>query len=1010
MGPDMLKVLVAMALLGIGACGASAQQLLIAEGGRSDFVIVVADDASPSTKYAAQELQRWLREMTGATLPIVSDEGRMGAHEIILGDNAHLRQLQVDVDFAKLGKEGYVLRTQGPHLIIAGGALRGNLYGVYGLLEDHLGCRWFTPTVSRIPKVDRLVIGPLNETKVPVLEYREPFVRDCFDGDWCARNRVNSSAASLEERHGGKVRFSRFGFVHTFNYLVPPEKYFDEHPEYFSEIDGRRIRDWTQLCCTNEDVIRIVTEEVRRWMREDPEAFVFSVSQNDWGNPCQCANCRAMAAREGSNAGPLLYLVNKVAEAVEEEFPDKAVETLAYQWSRKPPRYIRPRPNVIIRLCSIECCFSHPLESCDSPENRAFREDIEGWSKISNRLWVWNYNTSFSNYLVPFPNQRVRRPNVRFFVRNNVTGIFEQDNYTSLLGELSALGGYMAAKFLWNPDYDENQAMNEFLEGVYGEAAGPIRRYIDLIHDKVERENIHMDIWEGPNAPYLTDDLLAEADRLWDEAEAAVADQPEVLKRVREARLSVDWVMIERTSRPTTSPYRFEGDRYVADVDPAFRKRVDRFFSVAEAGGLTALNEGGMSLGQYWERIAPKVGEFEAIKMAGRDLELRIVPGLGGRILSLRALPDGPSVVYMGDTEDTQYPNAGGYGEWWGGTYQGPGWGGKYETAVRDADGGKVAEMTTFVAEQLKLVRIVQVPAEGTAFTVETQLINARQDEQPADIRGQLALTLGPTDQITAVVPAMGNEGIVSLSMPETEARKDLSFTGAQVAQGVTLANHTTGAGLRVSPLAGDIERAWLRVDARRGVVTWEIKTRGKVGPGATATVMQRVELLRDVSAVPQAQHQPATTHKALRVVGQDDRIGLGRYGEWCWIVEDPTASDGFSVYLNNNHIEWCVQWMLSPAEFEPNTRYEVYARIKVEKTGDGGKAFWAGVYDTVNRADLGSIMPAMTEIPDSEWHLYKLATIVPSKGQYVWMGPQNNFANQKGLYLDYFELRAVEE
>lgn len=1008
MSTELLRILLAVVLLGFGASMARAQQLVLADQGRSEFVIVVADDASPSTKYAAQELQRWLREMTGATLPIVSDEGQPRPHEIILGDNAHLRRLKVDVDFAKLGKEGYVLRTQGPHLVIAGGALRGNLYGVYGLLEDHLGCRWFTPTVSRIPHVERLVVGPLNETKVPVLEYREPFVRDCFDGDWCARNRVNSSAASLEERHGGKVTY--YGFVHTFNSLVPPEKYFDEHPEYFSEIDGRRLRDWTQLCCTNEDVIRIVTEEVRRRMREHPEAMVFSVSQNDWGNPCQCPNCRAMAAREGSNAGPLLYLVNRVAEAVEQEFPDKAIDTLAYQWSRKPPRYIRPRPNVIVRLCSIECCFSHPLETCDSPENRAFREDIEGWAKICNRLWVWDYTTSFANYLVPFPNLRVLKPNIQFFVRNHVTGIFEEDNYTSVLGELSALSGYMMAKFLWNPDYDENQAMNEFLEGVYGKAAGPIRRYIDLLHDKVERENIHMHIWEGPNAPYLTDDILAEADRLWDEAEAAVADQPEVLQRVREARLSMDWVMIERTTKATTSPYRFEGDRYVADVDAGFRKRVDRFFSVAEAGGLTALNEGGLSLAQYRERIAPKAGEFDVLTVAGRDVEMKIVPALGGRLLSVRALPDGPNVLYLGDRDDPQYPCTGGYGEWWGGAYQGAGWGGRYDAAVRDVDDGKAVEMTANVGDGMKIIRTLRVPAEGTSFAIETKLVNGRQEERPADMRAQMALSLGPTDQITAVLPAMGAQGVMSLSMPESEARRDPSFTGAQVAEGIVLANHASGVGIRLLPVTGDVERVWLRVDAKRGVVTYDVKTRGKLAPGDTATLAQRFQLLRDVADVPQAQHEQVATHKALRVVAQDDRIGLGRYGEWCWIVEDPTASDGFSVYLNNNHIEWCVQWMLSPAEFEPDTRYDVYARIKVEKTGDEGKAFWAGVYDTVHRTDLGSVAPAMTEIPDSEWHLYKLATITPAKGQYVWMGPQNNFANQKGLYLDYFELRAVEQ
>ena len=262
--------------------------------------------------------------------------------------------------------------------MIAGGPLRGNLYGVYGLLEDHLGCRWFAPGVSRIPHIARIALGPIDETKIPVLEYREPYTFDCMDGDWCARNRMNSSSARLEARHGGRVRFADGLFVHTFARLVPPAKYFAAHPEYFSLVGGKRQNGYAQLCCTNEDVIRICTEEIRAAMRAQPDATVFSVSQNDTDKHCECPRCQALARQEGSQGAPVLNLVNRVAEAVEKEFPGKAVETLAYQWTRQAPKTMRPRPNVIVRLCSIECCFSHPLATCDSRENRAFRDGPSG--------------------------------------------------------------------------------------------------------------------------------------------------------------------------------------------------------------------------------------------------------------------------------------------------------------------------------------------------------------------------------------------------------------------------------------------------------------------------------------------------------------------------------------------------------------------------------------------------------------------------------------------------------
>jgi hypothetical protein len=583
----------------LSAAAARAEELLLAAQGRTDYRIVVADDASPSTRHGAEELQMFLARISGAKLDVVSDKTPPAEKEIVLGDNARLRSLGVAIDFPSLGDEGYVIRTVGSRLVIAGGSLRGNLYGVYGLLEDHLGCRWFAPGVSRIPKQPRLVLGPVDERKVPALEYREPYTADCFDGDWCARNRVNSSSGRLEAKHGGKVRFADGFFVHTFSRLVPPEKYFAKHPEYFSLVGGKRRDGYAQLCCTNEDVIRICTRGILEAMRAQPDAFVFSLSQNDTDLHCECAKCQALAKAEGSQMAPVLALVNRVADAAQKEFPGRAIETLAYQWTRHPPKTLRPRPNVIVRLCSIECCFSHPLATCDSPANRAFCADLHGWSQVSQRLWVWDYVTDFSHYLLPFPNQRVRRPNIRLFIANHVKGIFEQDTYDTPASEMASLGGYLTAKFLWNPDYDENQAIDEFLEGYYGKAAPPIRQYLDLLHDYAEKKDIHVVIWAPPQSPHLTDDLLAEADKLWEQAEGRVAGNAELLRRVKTSRLSVDYAICERAritagQAPASSP-----------TPPLVVRRFKPFLENLAVSGVTCLREGQpLNLSEYRANLA----------------------------------------------------------------------------------------------------------------------------------------------------------------------------------------------------------------------------------------------------------------------------------------------------------------------------------------------------------------------------------------------------------------------
>ncbi|MFC1538173.1 DUF4838 domain-containing protein [Candidatus Latescibacterota bacterium] len=597
------------------------KEILLIRNERSKHRIVIAENASPSTIHGAIELQSYLYKMTGAELPIVTDTMPLRKNEIIVGNNSHLEQIGVDIDFDALGDEGYTLKTAGSYIIIAGGDLRGNMYGVYGLLEDHLGCRWFTSEVCRIPKTNHLVIPALNEVVIPKIAYREPYVWEAFNGDWAARNRMNrnSKGGGLGFFHGGKIEWVPDMFVHTFEKFVSPDEYFRAHPEYFSLVNGRRQRNRSQLCCTNDDVIKIVTEEVLQAFRVHPEAYVISVSQNDWDSHCECKKCQALAEEEGSQIAPVLRMVNLVAEEVEKEFPGRLIETLAYQWSRKAPKNMRPRSNVVIRLSTIECCFSHPLNKCGSIENIEFSRDLHEWGAIADRLWIWNYVTSFAHYFVPFPNLRVRDDNIRFFAENNVAGIFQQDVYTTPHGELSGLSAYVNAKLLWNPYYDEDTAINEFLEGVYGPAAGSIREYIDIIHDEVDKKNIHMGIWQGTDAEYLTDTILAVSDFLWNDAEHATAHLPEVLRRVKIARMSVDYAIIAN-ARANGTAYIINQEKSSLEINPSFSERVERFCSFAESAGVLRLKEYGFTVGEFRDEIEKNVRPRQLVPLAKKTV------------------------------------------------------------------------------------------------------------------------------------------------------------------------------------------------------------------------------------------------------------------------------------------------------------------------------------------------------------------------------------------------------
>jgi len=529
-----------------------AQGLAIATRGQSAMCSIVRPaNATPSQIYAAGEFQKFTEQMTGVKLPILTDDAPLTGPAVLVGDTRYTAQLLgAPCDVGALGKDGFRLKTCQDHLLILGGPLRGTLYGVYEVLERFGGCRWYASWHSVIPKRDTFAVPALDETQRPAFALREPFWYDMFNGDLAARNKANGNAMRLEERHGGKIRFGGGLFCHTFNPLCPPEEFFASHPEYFSEIDGKRVKEHTQLCLTNPEVLKIVTARVLERIRKDPSAKLFSVSQNDWHNCCTCPACKAVDDREESHAGTLIQFVNQVAEAVEKEFPEVWIETLAYQYTRKPPKTIRPRRNVVPRLCTIECDFSRPLDGNAFGQNLKFVEDIRGWSAMTDKLFIWDYTTDFRGYITPFPNVLALQGNVRFFRDNRVVGLFEQGAYQGRHGDFAELKAWLLAKWLWNPDLPAEPLLNDFFAGYYGAAAPLVRRYFDEVHTFYnDPEKKPLRIFDDVKNLVIPGDFYDRAATLWQQAEAAVKDSPAHLYNVRMGGIPVLFARLSRAPR-----------------------------------------------------------------------------------------------------------------------------------------------------------------------------------------------------------------------------------------------------------------------------------------------------------------------------------------------------------------------------------------------------------------------------------------------------------------------------
>ena len=406
-----------------------------------------------------------------------------------------------------------------------------------------MGCRWWTSTESYIPRHPTLSVSKsLNIQHAPKLRYREAFYQDTFDTVTAARFKLNGHHHRVSPEYGDHYQF--VGFVHTFFPFLPPATYFADHPEWYSELDGKRTAERSQLCLTNREMRQEMVKVALERLRSQPSAGFISISQNDWHGQCQCEACRAVEQEEGSPAGPLLRFVNAVAEEIEKEFPEVLVETLAYQYTRKPPLHVKPRKNVVVRLCSIECSFVQPLSSGE--QNEAFRCDIEGWSKIAPQLFVWDYVTNFSSYIVPHPNMRVLAPNIRFFTDHRVIGLFEQGDSQSNIGDFLRLRAWLLAHLMWDPSRDEEALIDEFLTGYYGPAAPHLQQYLKVIHDAGERSGVYLRCFMSETNAYLTLDDLNAATRAFDKAQAAVANDPVLSRRVQRERLPLDHVWLQR--------------------------------------------------------------------------------------------------------------------------------------------------------------------------------------------------------------------------------------------------------------------------------------------------------------------------------------------------------------------------------------------------------------------------------------------------------------------------------
>ena len=520
--------------------------------------VSITDDGAPSARYAAEELRDHLNRLNLAEPDMRFSIG-------LSGDSS-------------LGDDGFEIKSADGAVAVRGGK-RGVLYGVYELLERFGGVVWTSPDYTHIPRNGSFSV-PMGESIREKPAFVERLV-GMFDyrsqQTFAARCRMNESVWS--EKFGGP--FPPFDMklwkCHTFLKMVPPEKYYDTHPEYFSLVKGQRLKVRPQLCLTNPDVFELVLSnvlerieanaKVEEWRR----ARYYGVSQDDWGNYCECPNCAAIDAREESHAGCIIWFVNKIAEAVEKRHPDVMIETLAYTYGRKPPKNLRPRDNVMVCLCSIECDFSKPMTVSRYQANQSFREDLARWRDIAKNLYLWDYAANWRATPVPYPNLNAYVENIRFYYESGIR-YFNEDGFKGdgPSASFADLKGWLGSKLLWNPFQPTEPLMRRFCEAYYGKGTPFVLNFIRFMGEQEIDETKTPLTYAVPleKMPF-TLEFYEKGRELWEKADAAVADENEAIRRhVAWGRFGLEYAL--------AASYAQMGEWRVVNVSSNLATRLDR--------------------------------------------------------------------------------------------------------------------------------------------------------------------------------------------------------------------------------------------------------------------------------------------------------------------------------------------------------------------------------------------------------------------------------------------------
>jgi hypothetical protein len=497
---------------------------------------------------AARDLQLYLQKISGAKLPIVSDEKDPGGVVILVGKSALTQAFNAKIPAGLTPareEEGFILLCQGNRLLLAGndeGPYHGTEYAVAELL-DRLGVRWFMPGDfgEVVPRLATVEVADVEVRQKPDFKMRN------WGGGRTEENRRLEYRWKIRNKMNPVAHFITLPGDSSFRGLIP-EALMKTEPDLFGlTADGKRDLGMPNLSNPKAAVVAAAT--LRERFRKDPQLTSTGFAPDDglprdW-SPESLKRNRGFPDQVGRTGVPAelsiseewFEFVNQVAREVKKEFPNHILTTNGYANRNTPPVGVELEKNVWIMFAAI---WSDTLHAYDDPHHwQAYRQGqmLKRWTELCPNVFMYDYTyIMLASAGTPVPLARKHRRDMPLLKKWGVIGFADEGRL--VLAESGIAPTYLRARLMWNANLDADAVLDDFFTKWYGPTAKAARAFWDALEKAIETTPIvgH----EDRILPYVyTPELMAELARHVADAEKLAGDDT-VKKHVRADRLILE--------------------------------------------------------------------------------------------------------------------------------------------------------------------------------------------------------------------------------------------------------------------------------------------------------------------------------------------------------------------------------------------------------------------------------------------------------------------------------------